>query len=80
MAMEMASEQELKRLASIATTAKGAALGRLADRILSLQTADKFRLAALLLDSSNPNLAETVGKRACDEIQLSSLWMKIGKP
>jgi hypothetical protein len=71
--MEMATENELIRLAGEAATAKGVALGRLAARILALQTADKFRLAAMLLDVGCPGLSETVGKRACDEIQIAVL-------
>lgn len=48
----------------------------LAEKVLKLQTSDKFRLAAALLDLGKPDLAETVGTRACQEIQLAKLFWK----
>lgn len=69
----MATPAELNRLAEEARTLKGAALGQLAVKVLELQTADKLRLAASLLDMNCVDLAETIGRRACDEIQLAKL-------
>ena len=73
--MRMATSKALTDLAARASTSPEAC----ADAVLSLQTADKFRLAALLLDAGNHVLAETVGTRACQEIQLAKLFFKQGK-
>jgi hypothetical protein len=70
MAMKMESEDTLRKLAMQAATKPEA----LAERVLSLQTADKFRLAGLLLDAGMPRLAEAVGVRACQEIQRAMLF------
>jgi hypothetical protein len=67
--MEMATEKTLQRMVTQATTKTD--LPALAARTLALQTADKFRLAAMLLDKGIPDLAETVGRRACDELELA---------
>jgi hypothetical protein len=74
--MEMASEQTIRRLAAQAAKGKGKGgdLGALADRVLALQTSDKFRLVALLLDAGLPDLGQTVAQRAIDEIQISALF------
>jgi hypothetical protein len=69
--MEMASEKTLRQLTERAV--KRTKLDELADKTLELQTADKFRLAAMLLDAGIPDLAGTVGKRAVDEIEISKL-------
>lgn len=45
-----------------------------AEQVLQLQTSDKFRLAAEILDLGKPDIAEAVGKRACQEIELSKLF------
>lgn len=45
-----------------------------AHQVLQLQTSDKFRLAAEILDLGKPDVAEAVGMRACQEIQLSKLF------
>ena len=66
--MKMATEAELKTLAATRTD-----MTSLAGKVLSLQTADKFRLAALLLDQNKWQLAKTVGTRACQEIELAEL-------
>jgi hypothetical protein len=70
--MEMATDKTLQRMVTQATTKTD--LPALAARTLALQTADKFRLAALLLDAGIPDLAETIGTRACQELQLSKLF------
>ena len=69
--MEMATRKALTRLLDAVKNRKD--LDVLADMVLVLQTADKFRLAAMMLDEGIPDLAATVGKRACDEIRLSAL-------
>jgi hypothetical protein len=43
-------------------------------RALELSTADKFRLAAALCDFGKPDIAEAIGTRACQEIQLAQLF------
>jgi hypothetical protein len=48
----------------------------LAEKVLALQTSDKFRLAAELLDVGKVAMAEAVGVRACQEIQLAQLFGK----
>ena len=60
----------------IAAAHAGENLAKLAGKVLQLQTADKFRLAASLLDLGMVNLAETVGKRATQEIELARLLGK----
>jgi hypothetical protein len=70
--MEMATDKTLQRMVTQATTKTD--LPALAARTLALQTADKFRLAAQLLDAGIPDLAETIGTRACQELQLSKLF------
>lgn len=57
----------------IAAAHAGEKLHLLAGKVLQLQTADKFRLAAALLDLGMVGLAETVGKRAGQEIELARL-------
>lgn len=57
----------------IAAAHAGEKLHSLAGKVLQLQTADKFRLAAALLDLGMVGLAETVGKRAGQEIELARL-------
>jgi len=57
----------------IAAAHAGKSLAKLAGKVLQLQTADKFRLAASLLDLGMVGLAETVGKRATQEIELALL-------
>ena len=47
-----------------------------AEQVLQLQTSDKFRLAAEILDLGKPDVAEAVGMRAVQEIQLSKLFGK----
>ena len=69
--MNMASEITLRKIAEHAE--KGTRLDVLAKMTLELQTADKFRLAAMLLDANNYKLARAVGTRACQEIQLAQL-------
>ena len=49
----------------------------LAGKVLQLQTSDKFRLAAELLDLGKVELAVAVGTRATQEIELARLF---GKP
>lgn len=73
MAMTYVSEAKLQKMAESAQTANAAAL---AHKVLELQTSDKFRLAALLLDLNKANMAEAVGTRACQEIQLAVLFLK----
>jgi len=70
--MEMASDKTLHRLVKQASTKTD--LPALAEKTLALQTADKFRFAAMLLDVGKPDLAETIGTRACQEIQLAKLF------
>lgn len=60
----------------IAAAHAGENLAKLAGKVLQLQTADKFRLAASLLDLGMVGLAETVGKRATQEIELARLLGK----
>jgi hypothetical protein len=72
--MDMATEKTLKGLLQQATTKSD--LPALAEKTLALQTSDKFRLAAMLLDVGIPDLAETIGTRACQELQLATLFMK----
>jgi hypothetical protein len=67
MGMKMKPESVLRKLASCST------LEALRDQVLTLQTADKFRLAAMLLDQNKHQLAEVVGERACQEIRLCTL-------
>lgn len=73
MAMTYATDATLQKMAESAQTTNAAAM---ATRVLELQTSDKFRLAALLLDLNKANMAEAVGTRACQEIQLAVLFMK----
>ncbi len=61
----------------IAAAHAGEKLHLLAGKVLQLQTADKFRLTAALLDLGYVDLAVSVGKRALDEIELARLF---GKP
>ena len=71
--MKMATETALKALARKP--------GKLAaEHVLALQTADKFRLAAMLLDLNKWQLAAAVGTRACQEIELAHLLFTNGKP
>lgn len=74
MAMDMASAKTLQQLAQQAR--RKTDLPALAEKTLALQTADKFRLAAMLLDAGIPDLAETIGTRACQEIQLANLFAR----
>jgi hypothetical protein len=60
----------------IAAAYAGEKLHLLAGKVLRLQTADKFRLAASLLDLGEVGLAATVGKRALDEIELAQMFSK----
>ena len=60
----------------IAAAHKGEKLHLLADKVLGLQTADKLRLAASLLDLGMVDLAVTVGTRGLQEIELSRLFGK----
>jgi len=46
----------------------------LAEDVLALQTSDKFRLAAELLDLGDHDMAAAVGTRACQEIFLATLF------
>lgn len=68
--MEYLTPDAIKKLASASNVAE------IAERVLALQTSDKFRLAAALLDVGRPDLAEVVGMRACQEIQLAQLFGK----
>lgn len=52
---------------------RGDKLHLLAGKVLRLQTADKFRLAASLLDLGQVALAESVATRASQEIELARL-------
>lgn len=72
--MKMATDKALRDIATQAQ--KRTDLPALAQKVLELQTADKFRLAGMLLDAGLPDQAEAVGTRACQEIQLSALFMK----
>lgn len=63
----------------IAAAYRGENLHLLAGKVLQLQTADKFRLAASLLDLGQVNLAVTVGRRALDEIELARLLSEPAK-
>ena len=75
--MKMATPKELDAVVKAASTAKGAELAKLAERVLELQTADKFLMASALLNAGQVELAETIGRRACDEIALANLlWKK----
>ena len=69
--MDMAKPSTLERLAREA--GKGTNLEALAEKTLNLQTADKFLLASMLLNQGMHELAETIGRRAVQEIQLSRL-------
>lgn len=64
--MEMATEARLKELASAVETNND--MQAVVDEIWSLQTADKYRLAAMLLDKGLPRLAATIGRRATAEV------------
>lgn len=77
MAMTYESDASLRKMAESAQTSNAATL---AHRVLELQTSDKFRLAAMLLDLNKANMAEAVGTRACQEITLALLFMKPAKP
>jgi hypothetical protein len=68
--MEYETPKRIKALANSKRTEEIAA------QVLQLQTSDKFRLAAELLDLGKPEVAEAVGTRACQEIQLSQLFME----
>jgi hypothetical protein len=68
--MDMKSDAALRALAAKAAKTPDA----LADRVLQLQTADKFRLAGLLLNAGRPELAVAVGTRACQELELAMLF------
>lgn len=72
--MEMASEKTLRALTTQA--GKGTHLEELARKTLDLQVADKFRLAAMLLDQNIVELAETVATRALQEIELAQFLSK----
>lgn len=61
----------------IAAAHAGKKLHLLAGKVLQLQTADKFRLAASLLDLGMVDLAVPIGTRALQEIELARLF---GKP
>jgi len=61
----------------IAAAYAGKKLHLLAGKVLQLQTADKFRLAAALLDLGMVDLAVSIGARALQEIELARLF---GKP
>jgi hypothetical protein len=76
--MEMATEKTLKRLRHHATTKTD--LPALAAQTLALQTADKFRLAAMLLDVGMSDLAAPIGERACHELELSKLLGQSPRP
>jgi hypothetical protein len=70
--MRFETEANLRKLADNARPdVKGLAL-----KALELQTADKFRLAALLLDRNEAEMAEAIGTRACQELQLVLLFEK----
>jgi hypothetical protein len=69
--MEMASESTLRQFAQQAANRTN--LEELAAKTLSLQIADKFRLAAMLLDQNIPQLAETIARRAVQELELARL-------
>ena len=66
--MEYLTSKEIEKIAS---EPKWPAL---AEKVLELQTSDKFRLAAALLDKGQVALAETIATRACQEIQLAQLF------
>lgn len=69
-AMTYETPQAIKRMAGETNCAA------LAQRVLGLQTSDKFRLAAELVDAGKASTAEAVGTRACQEIQLAYLFVK----
>jgi len=68
--MAMVSAQVLRQIVAEAQAKNN--LEGLAMRVLDLQTADKFRLAAMLLDQNLVSLAVHVGKRALQEIELAT--------
>jgi hypothetical protein len=61
----------------IAAAHAGEKLHLLAGKVLQLQTADKFRLTAALLDLGMVGLAISIGTRALQEIELARL---LGEP
>jgi hypothetical protein len=71
--MEYETQQAIDAMAKETNTAA------LARRVLNLQTSDKFRLAAALLDLGKAGTAEAVGTRACQEIQLANLFVDKSK-
>jgi len=82
MAKTLESAESLKAIAAQAVARAGTAasgvgkMTALADRILQLQSADKFRLAGMLLDAGHVQLASAVGNRACQELRLAALLGK----
>lgn len=60
--------------ATLSALAAAADIDGIAARVLELPTSDKFRLAAMLLELNRADLAEAIGTRACQEIQLAQLF------
>lgn len=75
MSMDMVGETTLRRL--VAKASGRSTLPELQSAILNLQTADKFRLAGMLLDAGHDTLAAVVGKRATDEIDLARQFARV---
>lgn len=63
---------EVAYLAGVA--AQDGDLGRLADRVLLLPTAEKLRLAAAFLDLDKRELAMVLAERATQELQVRALF------
>ena len=60
----------------VAAAHAGEKLHLMAGKVLELQTSDKFRLTASLLDLGMVDLAVAVGTRALQEIELARLFAK----
>lgn len=69
--MTTRKDAEVAYLADVA--ARDGDLGKLADRVLRLPTADKLRLAAAFLDLGKRELAQVLAERAHQELQLRAL-------
>lgn len=68
------TSQQAKQIAE--ALASGRKVADLANKVLGLQTVDKLKLAASLLLLGHVEIAESVAKRAVDEIQLARMFGK----
>lgn len=63
--ISMMKNVTIQRIISLANAKRTEAV---AEEVLQLQTSDKFRLAAEILDMGNPDVALAIATRACQEI------------